>query len=72
VLWCVGPPGAPPGVMGDSAKSTATTIELLWWPSKENGRTVLYYIVEIYNLNEKYWKRQPDAPSLYTFDFATD
>jgi len=37
----------------------------MWWPSKENGRPVTLYIVEIYNLNEKYWKRHT---SLYTFD----
>jgi len=71
VLLChVGPPGEPAGVVGLNAK--ATSIELTWWPSKDNGRPVQYYIVEIFNTNEGYWKRQPDAPSLYTFDVVTN
>jgi len=43
-------------------------VELTWWPSKDNGRPVTHYIVEIFNMNEGFWKRQKDAPSLCPFD----
>jgi len=65
VLCYIGPPGEPAGVHGYNAKETS--VELTWWPSKDNGRPVLYYIVEIFNMNENYWKRQPNAPSLCYF-----
>jgi len=43
-------------------------VELTWWPSKDNGRPVTHYIVEIFNINEGYWKRQEDAPSQCLLD----
>lgn len=58
-LTVIGPPGEPAGVHGQNAKQES--IELMWWPSKENGRPVTLYIVEIYNLNEKYWKRHTNV-----------
>jgi len=65
-LWCAGPPGEPAGVHGYNAQDTS--VDLTWWPSKDNGRPVLYYIVEIFNINENYWKRQSSASSLCYFD----
>jgi len=69
LLWCVGPPGEPAGVKAVNVE--ATSVNLTWWPSYDNGRSVQYYIVELFNLNEGYWKR-PNASCLYMFDLVTN
>lgn len=56
-----GPPGEPAGVYGYNAMTTS--IQLSFWPSKENGRPVLYYVVEIYNMLLGYWARNPSSIS---------
>jgi receptor-type tyrosine-protein phosphatase gamma len=61
-LTVTGPPGQPAGVYGYNAM--ATSIQLTWWPSKPNGQPVLYYIVEIFNLAEGYWKRSSNASNV--------
>jgi len=57
-------------VQGLNAK--ATSIELKWWPSKDNGRTVQYYVVEVFNINEGYWKRPENVSGLYAFNLVAE
>ena len=60
LLMYSGPPGEPAGARVPDGSIGTTSVQLTWWPSYDNGRTVLYYIVEIFNNYEKYWKR-PNA-----------
>ncbi|OWF40587.1 contactin-like [Mizuhopecten yessoensis] len=45
-LEVLGPPGEPAGVFGDSKTVTAYSIRLHWFPGHDNGRTIIYNLIQ--------------------------
>ncbi|XP_060078104.1 contactin-like [Ylistrum balloti] len=45
-LDVLGPPGEPAGVFGDSKTVTSYSIRLHWFPGHDNGRTIIFYLIQ--------------------------